>query len=220
MKNFTTKILTIASAVYLSGCAANYKKIQPSQLNYNSTVSNNNVELSYKYDVLRERGNKKYAKKEDKKAVKMVAVKITNNTEVDIIVSRDVKFFAGQSQVFPLEPQSARDLVKQNVLSYLPYALLTFTTLTITKSNSYSYSQERYPIGLGLGPGVTIGNMVTAGNANKKMLSELYENNIMNKVIKKGETAFGIISLRGVDYSPLSIEVISENSPMSVKKEK
>jgi len=81
MTNTITKIFAIAIVFILSGCAASYKPIYPVSLNYDSHQSEDGVELSYKYDVLRQNGNKKYAKKEDKKGVKLVALKITNNTQ-------------------------------------------------------------------------------------------------------------------------------------------
>jgi hypothetical protein len=220
MRYLSSKLVVIISATFLSGCATSYKRIQPTTLNYNSQFSKNGIDLSYKYDVLREKGNKKYAKKEEKKAVKIVAIKISNNTGDEISVARDLDFFVGQNKVFPLEPQVAQGLIKQHALAYLPYALLTFTNLTITKSTAYSYSQNVYPIGLGIGPGVTGGNMALASISNKKLLNELYEFDILNRVIKNGETVYGLIGVRSTDFGPISVEVKNKNSNLSLKKDK
>ena len=173
-------------------------------MNYNSHDFQDGVGISYKYDVLRERGNKKYANKETKKGVKLIAVKITNNTDSVINVGRDVAFYSGQSQLFPIEPMAIKESIKQIVPGYLPYLLLTFTNLYV----AIGTSTETYPIGLVLGPAITIGNMAMAGSANKNMLNELYEYNILSRDIQKGETVYGIIGIRDIGYSPISVKMI------------
>ena len=204
MKETISKFLTLTIAVMLTGCAATYRPINPTNLNYNSHDLQDGVGLSYKYDVLREKGNKKYAKKEDKKGVKLVAVKVTNNTDSVINVGKDVAFFSGNSQIFPMEPMAIKESIKQIVPGYLPYLLLTFLQLNIYQGNSV----DSYPIGVVVGPAITIGNMAMAGSANKNLLNELYEYNILSRDIQKGETVYGIIGVRDMGYSPLTVKMI------------
>ena len=71
----------------LTNCASGYKDIQLKSLNYISKNEQSDIILEYKYDLL----DKKYAKKEAKRGVKLVAVRITNNSNEDIIFGRDVK---------------------------------------------------------------------------------------------------------------------------------
>jgi hypothetical protein len=59
----------------LTNCASGYKMIEPSSINYQSVKENDGLKFEYKYDLLK----KKYAKKEEKKGIRIVAVKITNN---------------------------------------------------------------------------------------------------------------------------------------------
>ena len=204
MKKSISTLLTLISVIILSGCASTYKPINPSTLNYNAHDLQDGIALSYKYDVLRERGNRKYAKKEAKKGVKLIAVKITNNTDSVINVGRDIAFYSGKNQLFLMEPMVVQESIKQNVLAYLPYALLTFVNLSVTNGSS----TEIYPIGLALGPAATISNMVIAGTANKNLLDELYDYNILSRDIQKGESVYGIIGVRDIGFSPISVRMI------------
>jgi hypothetical protein len=208
MKKSILKILTFTFVIILTGCAASYRPINPPTLNYNAHDLQDGIGFSYKYDVLREKGNIKYSKKEDKKGVRLIAVKVTNNTDTVMNVGKDIAFYSGQKQIFPMEPITIKESIKQIVPGYLPYLLLTFVNLTLTKSNSNGVTTEVVPIGLGLGPGITILNLGIAGSANKNMLDELNQFNILNRNIKKGETVYGIIGVRDMGYSPISIKKI------------
>ena len=204
MKKLISKALVLTSAILLVGCAATYKPINPPSVNYNSHDLQDGIGLSYKYDILREKGNKKYAKKENKKGIRLIAVKVTNNTDSVINIGRDAIFYSGQNQIFPIEPMAIKNSLKQFVPGYLPYLLLTFTNLYITNGST----TETYPIGLLLGPGITFGNMAVAGSANTKMLNELNEYDMLNMDIQKDETVYGIIGIRDMGYSPITIKMI------------
>jgi len=212
MKNSVTIILTFTFVIFLSGCAATYKPISPLTLNYNSQELQDGIEFSYKYDVLREKGNKKYARKEDKKGVKLIAVKLTNNTDAVINVGKDVAFYTGQNQLFPMEPLEIKESIKQIVPAYLPYLLFTFTNLSITKGNTNNndVTTNTYPIGLVLGPALTIRNIAVAGSANKNMLNELNTYSILSRDIQKGETVYGIIGVRDIGFSPIYVKMINK----------
>ena len=201
MNKITLGTIALIIAVLLGGCAASYKPIDPLTLNYNSHDLQDGMGLSYKYDVLRERGNRKFSRKEDSKGIKLIAVKVTNNSDTTINVGRDVVFYSGQNQIIPMEPLAIKNTIKQIVQGYLPYFIFTFLNLYVYKGNTV----ETHRVGLVLGPSLTIGNMVVAGTANTDMLNELNEYNILNKNIGKGETAYGIIGVKDVGYSPISL---------------
>ncbi len=205
MKNQMFKLPVLLLALLLSSCAATYKPLRPERLNYNAHDVQDGISLSYKYDVLRERGNRRYANKEENKGVRIVAVKVTNNSDSDLIIGRNAAFFSGSTQLFPLEASVAQRMIRQSSASYLPYLLLTFVNLTVTKKDGSKTTQDVYPIGLALGPGITIGNMAVASSANSNLLRDLMVNDLFDKKIKPGETMYGIIGLRGWDYKPLSL---------------
>jgi hypothetical protein len=206
MSKLIINVLLIASTILLASCATTYKPIKPKSVNYNSHDIQDNIEFSYKYDVLRDRGNKKYAKKEYKKGVKLVAVKITNHSEKIINVGQDLLFYSGNKQINLIEPMVMKEIIKQIVPAYLPYLFLTILNGTLTKIENGVVTEEKYyPAGFILGPSITAGNMIVAGTANKNMLNELVDNNILYNNIEKGETVYGIIGIQDTDYSHLSL---------------
>lgn len=207
MKKSISKLLILTSLIILSGCAASYRPINPPAINYNAHDLQDGIGFSYRYDVLREKGNRKYANKEHRKGVKLIAVKITNNTDSLIVVARDLTFYSGEYPVVPMEPMVIKETIKQIVPAYLPYLLFTFVNLTITKTTYYGSDVSVIPIGLGLGPGITLANMAISGSSNQNMLRELYEYNVLNSMIPPGETIYGIIGVHDFGYSPMSVKL-------------
>jgi len=200
-KILSIKILTII--FFLSGCASTYKPIRPQTLNYTAKNEDDGVFFAYKYDVLAEKGNAKYAKREDKRDVKVIAVKLTNNTDRVLNTVDDLQFYAGSRSIFLLDPLTIKNTIKQPVPIYLLYLLLSFTNIYVTNNNS----TQVYPIGLALGPGISVGNMVVAGSANTNFFDELSEYNIINYNLQPGETIFGIIGTGGINYDPLHVKI-------------
>ena len=85
------KLLKFISLLFIvilfNSCASGYKIINPKNLNFLSKNEDNGVVLEYKYNLL----EKKYAKKETKKGVKLVALKLTNSTGKDLVFGKDIK---------------------------------------------------------------------------------------------------------------------------------
>ncbi len=203
MKIRIVKVLFIALTLVFTGCATNYKPIYPKNVKYNATDVHDGIDFAYRYGILKERGNNRYAKKEYKKNIKIIAIRITNNTDSIINVERNIEFYSGQNKVFPMLPLVIKNQLRQIVPSYFPYALFTFMNFYVTNGNSVKV----YPIGLVLGPALSIGNIATAATANKRMLDELNMYNVLNKNIQKGETVYGIIGIREMGYNPITIKL-------------
>jgi hypothetical protein len=192
----------------LSSCASTYKPIRPTQLQYNQASDANGVSLGYRYDVLREKGNKKYAKREMKNGVRLVAVKIINNTDQALVLGGNSKLYTGRSEVLLIPSEDIHKSLKQGVAIYLLYLLMTPMQFTVTTANSNgSVDTDSTPIGLILGPGISIGNMAVSGSANKNLLDELNAFNLKGKTIQPGETAYGLIGIGShLGVAPLSLE--------------
>jgi len=203
MKIFNPVLLIICTVLLLTGCAMSYHAIDPVRQNYASNNQGNGIELSYKYDVLRESGNTKYAKKEYKNGIKLIAVKLTNNTDTTLTIGKDIVFFSGNNQIDILPPVLIHNSIHQSEPAYLMYLLFTFTTLTVSNGSS----AHTYPIGYGLGPLLTLTNLVTASSANKDLLRELNRYDLINKELHKGETIYGIIGIREYSYDPISVRI-------------
>lgn len=207
----TIKISSLLVFVmFLNSCASGYKKIDPKTINYGSKSIENNILLEYKYDLLA----KKYKKKETKNEIKLIAFKITNNSENDIIFGKDFKLsYENGNEVNLIETQKLFKTVKQSPASYLWYLLLSpvqlYSGTTTTSNGSYTETKpaNSFPVGLILGPGLAGGNMIAASSANKNFKNELMEFDIIGKTIKKGETVYGLIGLNSNSYDSIKIKM-------------
>jgi hypothetical protein len=206
MNKLISSFIILSSIFIFMGCAASYRPINPPTLNYYSNDFQDGVGFSYKYDVLKEKGNKKYAKKEDKRNIRIVAIKLINNTDTTINIGRDLLFYSGQNQLNLMDPLTIKNSIKQVVPGYLPYLFLTLLQLNVSDGQTV----ESYPIGLVIGPAITIGNMAVAGSSNTSLFEELNEYNIIFKDIKKGETVYGIIGIHDEGYNPITIKLKSK----------
>ena len=190
----------------LTSCASSYRMIQPKTINHISKNEVDGLTLQYRYELF----DKKDEKKEEKKGVKLVAIKITNNSEREVTFGKDVTLaFENDRIVYVMENEKVFKTLKQSPASYLWYLLLTPLNLYTTKTNSYGVPEQTSstPIGLVLGPGLAGGNMIAAGSANKKFKTELLEYNINGTVIKKGETKYGLIGIRSDSFDALRLRV-------------
>ena len=112
------KMIKISSllvlVLLLNSCASGYKKINPEKLNYVSKSIENNILLEYKYDLL----EKKYRKKETNNNVKLIAVKIKNNSGKDLVFGTDFTLsFENGNEVSILETEKLYTTIKQSPAS-------------------------------------------------------------------------------------------------------
>jgi len=175
--------------------------IAPKSINYISTNETKKVKLEYKYDLL----GKKYAKKELKKGVKLVAIKITNNSEKDLMFGRDAKLTCENgTEIFVMENESVFTNLKQSTTSYLWYLLITPMNL-YTSENGHKTSST--PIGLVTAPSLAAVNMITVDTANQKFKTEMLEYNINGTLIKIGETKYGLIGIKADSFDSLKLKI-------------
>ena len=200
MKIANFYLLIVALCIFSIQCASGYKAINPASLNYKSPNASESVAVDYKYNLM----SKKYAKKEDKKNLSIVAIQITNNTESDLIGGQNLRLVNSTGN--PLNRVSndvAYAQLKQSTPVYLLYLLLTPLRLDINTGTSSSST----PIGYGVGPGITALNMITAGSANGKFKEELATYNFDGMTIKPGETVHCIIGINSSDSGEIQAEI-------------
>jgi len=208
MQTFKQQVFLICLIFIFSGCASLYKPIEPQKLSYQNSNSNNDIELAYKYDVLREKKNKKYAKKEFKHNLNVVAVKITNNSDTTIVIGDNAVFFAGSTMINPVDPLLVKKMLQQSVAGYLPYLLFAPLNFTLESENTGVISVN---IGMLLALGLTGGNMLVANSANKAFYKELQLYNLAGKKILKGETVYGIVGVQNTGFSPITLQRIKKS---------
>ncbi len=204
IKFFKISVLAL-SVLFLNSCASGYKKIQPKTINFASRSENNTIVLEYKYDLL----EKKYKKKELNNGLKVIAIKVTNNTSNDLVFGKDIRLtYENGNELNLLETNVVYNTIKQSPASYLWYLLLTPMQFQTTTTNSFGQqtSSSSTPIGLVIGPGLAGGNMIAASSANKNFQNDLTKNDIIGKIIKKGETVYGIVGIRSDNYDTIKVK--------------
>ncbi|MGL2994606.1 hypothetical protein [Flavobacterium sp. TSSA_36] len=202
----THYFIIILTMLLFSGCASGYKNLEPSKINYISSDKNNEVTFSYKYDVL----NKKYSKKEIKKDLRLIAVKVTNASGKEITIGDDCTLiFDNGEQAKLMENNEIFAFLKQSPASYLWYLLLTPMQFYTAKTNNNGYTEQTssFPVGVIIGPGLAAGNFFTASAANKKLKNDLSILNLLGRKINQGETVYGLLGIRSTNYNALHIKL-------------
>jgi len=198
-------ILIVSFIINLTSCATGYKMVEPESIGYLSSNEVDDVKLEYKYNVLK----KKYAKKEEKKNVKVIAVKITNNSDRNLTFGKDISLVYGNgSQVFIMENERVFKTLKQKTPFYLLYLLLTPLNFYHTETHSDGTEETNsFPAGLIIGPGLAGTNMIVAGSANKKFKQEILNYDINGMVLRKGEVKYGIIGVQNENFEEIKLKV-------------
>ncbi|MET4107223.1 hypothetical protein [Hymenobacter sp. UYP22] len=205
-KQFTRLAAAAAVAATISSCAGSYHAIRPDRLgNYQAaTQAGAPVEFEYRYSALLANGaNKKYVKKERKQGYQVVAVKVKNNTSTDLNFSRDLELTFGDRPIIPVPSVQAASDLKQGVAIYLLYVLLNFNVGSTSSVNG-TVVQDNTTF-IPTGPFIAGGNMLGASMANKNMRNEFARFDLTNKVIRPGETVYGIVPIREMNVAPLKL---------------
>lgn len=186
----------VVSSFLLTACASGYHAIKPDTLDYTHGSFEDNLLVEYNPGTLKGM----YADREVKSGVKLIAVKIVNNTQREVIPKRDIKVFSGENEV-PFMPLSQfYQATDQNPNKSLKFLFLTplnvYTFSQTTDDNRVTSRKFRfYPIGLILAPSLAFGNQAAATKANKKFKEDLHQNDILERQILHGETVYGLIAL-------------------------
>jgi len=201
------KLLSFCIILFVSvlffGCASNYRTINPESVSFNYHNVSEGLSYTYQYDVLINSGNRKYNKKQIRRNINMVAVRITNNTTYSINIAEDLKMKCGDRELVPLQPQQVKKELKQNTLAYLFYMLLTPLKYPLFDKNT----EVSIHAGYFIAPAIAGANMATAGYANNRFMEELMEENILVKNIEPGQTIHGLLAFRDRTFDPITIEV-------------
>jgi len=184
----------------LASCAASYKPILPYRMSYGTLQNGDGINYSYRYGILTETGNKKYANKEARHGVKLIAIQVENTTDQEIILRENAKFYVGGKIIFPMEPRQLQQQIKQPAGAYMLWTLLWFN---ITKCENRDCTTIPIPLGLLIG----LINTGKASGANKALYSELIANNILDKKIAPGEKVTGLIGISSEDSLPMEIKL-------------
>lgn len=187
-------------ACLFCSCATSYKSINPQKLYFNSATVGDNLNYATRSNVLAEAGNERYAKKEIKNSVRLIAVQVVNKSDRDIVLRKDARFFLGDKVVFPIEPEQLKNQLKQPAGLYMLWSLLW---VVVAKCENDDCNVIPIPLGFLIG----VGNTSKASKANKALLSELEQNNILDRTIHPGEAVTGLIGVASSGDTALRIEL-------------
>ncbi|WP_296618516.1 hypothetical protein [Marivirga sp.] len=203
MKLFKFTLMSIVGFFVLSGCAGNFKSIDPQIIKYKNGTTFEDLPLAYEYDILEKTSNKKYTRKAYEANINLVAVRLTNNTDSSLSVNDDITFYHGNVPIDPMSPVIIQNKIKQIPTGYLFYLL--FTSLQLVTEDGGSF-----PVGWVLGPVLTAGNLLTSIGSNKKLLQDLYAFSFIDKTIPPNQTVYGIIGLSNMGYSPIRAKLVQK----------
>ncbi len=201
MTNLKSIILFGSALLLLTSCATSYKQIKPYKLNYSGNSGTNEVEFSYQTNVLTTSGNKKYANKENKNDISIVAVRIINNSSEEITLGKNASIQSNYAPVRLLSPTQITSKIKQNAGAYLLYLLLTPMELQVQVNDKI----DTYNIGYVIGPAISLLNIANASGANSAFGKELSEFSLLDKTIQPGETVYGLVGISNYSYSQLTL---------------
>ena len=205
------KLLKICLSIFMIGlltsCASRYKNIKPEQMSaVPKSLTENGVLLEYKYEML----SRKYRRRARKQDIKIVSIKITNQSTKDIVFGNDVSLYYEKSDkpVEVIDRNLLYNSVKQRTAFYLFYLALSPVQLytTSTSGNGQTSSESVFPIGLILGPGLAGGNMIVSATSNKKLKKNLAKYDPSGAVIKPGASVYGFVGIRSKTEEPLKLK--------------
>jgi hypothetical protein len=200
VKTLMGKIFMLTSIGILFSCAASYKPIAPANLSYGSAVkTDEGLEYAYVHSILSQSGNKKYANRERKRPIKVMALEFTNNTNRVINFRRDVKIYMGNTIVSPVDPSLIHQSLKQPAALYLLWGLFW---VVLNDCNGTDCNSTPLPVGLVIA-GLNVG---IASGANTKFLAELKSTNILDRDIAPGETVHGLIGITSDAAGSISLK--------------
>jgi hypothetical protein len=195
----------LALVISISGCASSYKFIHPPYATFINKTIQDSVKIAYRYNALWESNNIKYAKKEEKSDIRLVVIRIENDSRQVIHFKDDFKIYAGKSLITPIDNMQLYAELRQSPPSYMKYLLLTPIHLAAV---NFGGSPNIFPFGYILGPGLCIKNMAKAIHANSNFKYELIEYDLQDQNIEPGAIVYGIIGLETGTSIPLTFSII------------
>ena len=195
--------ILLLCTLLMSSCAAIYNPIEPSYLSYELAGNYNGLKLSYRYGILAELNNKRYARKENKHKIKLVVVKIENTSNKALVIGSDFNLTSNGQAIEFIKSAEAYQKLKQKNWPALGFLLLALTPPVQTTNGA---SVADFPLGMVAGPMLAAGNIFVAINANKQFRSELEGNTLLGNTIKPQETRYGIIIINAAEENPIEIK--------------
>ena len=196
-KSLPTYLIGLVLISWLSSCAAPYRTMNLYNVPYQNLEEQNQVEVSYRYFVLSQQNNRKYANRETKNQTYLAAVQVTNTGDTPITFGENATLVPTEEDKRILPPEGMFASLKQRGgwhAFYLAFGLIDFT-----------FNGEAIPYsGLILGAVLSGGNLVVASTANQQFKSDLELKYHEGQTVDPGQTAQFLVGVTGI--SPFVVE--------------
>lgn len=203
---FNPKHLLFVFCVSLFSCATKYYPINPTQITYGNKAEKSDVDFYYRYDVMAAAKNGRQTLKEMRNDIKIVAVKIYNNSTQQITIGENAKFYEGNKELEVVPTAILKRRMKQGVIPYVAYLALSPIKFSYEKDNGAKTVQIFG--GAIIGASLAAANMWNASKANAKLKKNLETYSVIGKNVLPGETVYGLIALQRVGYIPLQLKMV------------
>lgn len=196
------QIIILVFALSLCGCASSYKQINPPALNYLSKSTDKSVNFEYQNNLYSGRE----AKYELENDIKLVAIKITNNSGKDIVIGKNVNlFYADTSKVSMIDKYDVYSILRQQSNFYILYLALTTVILNVDKGDN---NNTLAPIAYVIGPGLAASNFFVSRAINRGFKRELNKYYVFTgDTIKSSTVKYGLVGIKNWKYQDLVIKV-------------
>jgi hypothetical protein len=192
---FLSAVIPVLCIILTFSCASTYKPVNlPSYAYDRSYLIKDSLQVSYQYNIQQLSGNRRYTRKEKKRNMNSVGVKITNVSSSPITLTRNSFQVYSKSGVKNIHsPLEYSKKVKQRVGMHLLHSLWGPWAMSWEEDGNgeTDFNFIYIPVGAIVG----IGNSVRARNANKENRKTQEQNEIWNKRIDAGQTLYGLIAI-------------------------
>lgn len=171
----------------------------------------NKISYSVRQGLMYNTRNFFYARKEQKKDVSLMAIKIINKSELPININ-DLQYSCGATiPIAPIRKEDYYNSVKQKAGLYWLYsaAFIVYPKPAVYRDiNGIQFNKPDNPkklikngkqyIPIPVGLPIAAANYGIAYKANKKLKNDLEILDLTNKVIQPGDSILGILTFKGV----------------------
>ena len=174
------------------GCASEYILLEPTKIEFHhklQQVDCTDIKITYKYNILRDRGNHLLAKNEKSKRISLLAVLIVNPSEDTLYFPEDITIISNDDEIIPMTKKEA---VGALVAKYSSNEEVDFEIET--KSGTWY-----------LGTGLL--NDYKTIISNKSFSDEMKEYYLMNSIVLPETTVSGLLALPIQSNSPLTFHL-------------
>lgn len=182
----------IVTAFSFLSCASEYNLIEPTKIEYHhefQQVDCTAIQITYRYNILRDCGNFKLADNEKMKRISLLAVLIDNSSADTLNFPDDIIIYSGDNELIPLEFGEA---VRALTANYSSHEEVDFEVESKTGT---------WNLGTGLFNGIkTI-------NSNKSFRDEMKEYYLVNSMIIPGTKVSGLLALPIQRNKPLTFHL-------------